>query len=128
MSPFRTCGGKFTAHDIGMGVKCTARETNSSTSERLLALLDHAANFRGELQTTTDPGSPECPRQVYRNATLPDAVCSMALVTKSFLRHRDLVNPDRRTILKICSSVLPQNGGSPLSRMYRMTPRDHMSA
>jgi hypothetical protein len=29
---------------------------------------------------------------------------------------------------KICSSVSPQNGGSPDSRMYKMTPNDHMSA
>eukprot|EP00955_Chlamydomonas_euryale_P018063 192134-Chlamydomonas_euryale.AAC.1 len=34
----------------------------------------------------------------------------------------------RSTILKICSSVSPQNGGRPDSRMYRMTPSDHMSA
>ena len=32
------------------------------------------------------------------------------------------------TASKICCSVSPQKGGTPLSRMYRMTPQLQMSA
>ena len=56
--------------------------------------------------------------------------CGRTLAAGETLGQGELVRStsDLATILKMASSVSPQKGGRPLSRMYRITPKLHMSA